>query len=275
MELHLIVGIIKSVQLRISTDSSCTTNLGVTSFWLIPIFVFKHKQGSQSPPAPRLPRYPLSNFLEIEEARNSLLNIYRITTWIQNGTKQFLELGSRGNDFVWFVSVNQSTFTVRIYFLQLIIALPLQPDSISDQGGKKERERDCVDYKPLHVSSGNRFYTSLAFHLGKSKLLWRTQFSRRKSIIFVSPWNWILGTWSFWQLWLAINTLIPQQGQKSRHLPFLFLGFIWLALKRSTRTNLSMPEVIRSGFWERKIPNQRKSWGILSSLSKRRGWRNR
>lgn len=25
---------------------------------------------------------------------------------------------------------------------------------------------------------------------------------------------------------LAINTLIPQQGQKSRHLPFLFLGFV-------------------------------------------------
>lgn len=46
MELHFILGIIKSVQLRISTDSSSTTNLDVTSFWLIPIFVFMHEQGS-------------------------------------------------------------------------------------------------------------------------------------------------------------------------------------------------------------------------------------
>lgn len=45
MELHFILGIIKSVQLRISTDSSSTTNLDVTSFWLIPSFVFMHEQG--------------------------------------------------------------------------------------------------------------------------------------------------------------------------------------------------------------------------------------
>lgn len=79
-----------------------------TSFWLIPIFVFMHAQGSLKVTLPCVfPNTP-SNFLEIEEARNSLLSIYSITTWIQNGTKQFLEIGIRGHYFVWFVSVNPS-----------------------------------------------------------------------------------------------------------------------------------------------------------------------
>ena len=76
-----------------------------------PYFCFQAQAGFSKSPCPVSSQIPTSNFLEIEEAQNSLLNIYRITTWIQNGTKQFLEIGIRGNYFVRFVSVDQSTFT--------------------------------------------------------------------------------------------------------------------------------------------------------------------
>lgn len=52
---------------------------------------------------------------------------------------------------------------------------------------------------------------------------------------------------------LARNTLIPKQGQKSRHLAFRFLGFFGWDLKHSTRTSLSMPEMTHSSLLGKEI----------------------
>lgn len=59
MELHFVLWIIKSVQLRISTDSSSTTNLDVYIVLAYPYFCFHACAGiSQSHPALCLPKYP-------------------------------------------------------------------------------------------------------------------------------------------------------------------------------------------------------------------------
>lgn len=133
------------------------------------------------------PDIPPSHFLEIEEARNSLPSIYRITTWIRNGTKQFLEIGIRGNDFVWFNCFCWSIQVDRESLLLAVTVLPLQPDSVIGQGANKERDVEMPAINCV-ISSENTFYTRFAFHFGKSKPSWRTsKFSRKKSIPFFSP----------------------------------------------------------------------------------------
>lgn len=108
MESHFVWWIIKSVQLRISTDALTTTILNVPSLWLIPTLL-SGRAGFWKSACPVSSHGPPSNLLEIEEAWNSLLCTYRITTWIQNGTKRFLEIGIAATIlFGLIISVNSS-----------------------------------------------------------------------------------------------------------------------------------------------------------------------
>lgn len=130
------------MQLRISTDSSSTTN------WIshpsgLSLFLFLRMNRVSTSPCPVSSQIPPSNLLEIEEALNSCLSIYRMTTWIQNGTKQFLEIGIWGNYFLFgfIVSVNRCKVYSENSLLSITTSL-LWPDSIGDQRVTKERDRD-------------------------------------------------------------------------------------------------------------------------------------
>lgn len=114
-------------------------------------------------PCPMSSQISPSNLLEIEEALTSSLRIYRITTWIQNGTKQFLEIGMGGVTILFglTVSANRCKFTARIHFF----SSSHHPSSLTQSVTKeyKQGEGERLETRTDCVSLGKWIFCKLCF----------------------------------------------------------------------------------------------------------------
>lgn len=157
------------MQLRIFTDSSFTTN------WMshpsgLSLFLFLRMNRVSGSAYPVSSQIPPSNLLEIEE----VLNIYRITTWIQNSqsnscTQQFLEIGIWGNYFVWLnciCLINASLHWEFSSFHHHVTVSPLHFDSIK-WPKSKQGEGERLVTRTHGLSIGKWIFCKLCFPFWK------------------------------------------------------------------------------------------------------------
>lgn len=142
MELHLVLWIIKSVKLRMSTDSSTTTNLDVTALWLIIVLFSCISTVSKSPCSVSFQTSP-SNLLEIEEDQNRFSKYIQNNNYLNSKWHKVI-LGDRsqvGVTILFGLTVCQSIqeLTMRTDWFT-ITASPLQPDSVTKEETQRRKQ---------------------------------------------------------------------------------------------------------------------------------------